>query len=46
MKDLNRAIAFWLLSKYCGSELCSLEKVNLGNVQKIGIKNEIRLFNE
>ena len=31
MKDLNRGIAFWLLSKYCGSELCSLEKVDFND---------------
>lgn len=31
MKDFNRCIAFWLLSKFCGSELCSLEKVDLRN---------------
>lgn len=31
MKDLNRGIAFWLLSKFCGNELCSLDKVDLNN---------------
>ena len=29
MKDLNRGIAFWLLSKYCGNILINLEKVDL-----------------
>ena len=28
MKDLNRALAFWLLSKFCGEILSNLEKVN------------------
>lgn len=31
MKDLNRAIAFWLLSKYCGELLSSLKKVNFND---------------
>ena len=28
MKDLNRTIAFWLLSKFCGEILSNLEKVD------------------
>ena len=31
MKDLNRGIAFWLLSKFCGNILCELKKVDFNN---------------
>ena len=31
MKDLNRAIAFWLLSKFCGEILSNLEKVDFND---------------
>ena len=31
MKDLNRALAFWLLSKFCGEILNNLEKIDFND---------------